>query len=129
MFRWFFYFLAIARPKIKVKQKSPRKRIKKETEPNPVVKEEVPEQTEDSILEEPVVEEPKKVKKEIVKVKEKAQSGMIELVLDMQYNAIEAIVMTLCLWSSLLAFISLHFLRTTLKMEPIFLGFWDEIQI
>jgi len=61
------------------------------------VKEEVPEQTEDSILEEPVVEEPKKVKKEIVKVKEKAQSGMIELVLDMQYNAIEAIVMTLCL--------------------------------
>ena len=63
------------------------------------MKEEVPEQTEDSILEEPVVEEPKKVKKEIVKVKEKTQSGMIELVLDiyMQYNAIEAIVMTLCL--------------------------------
>ena len=65
---------AIARPKIKVKQKSPRKKIKKETEPNPVVKEEVPEQTEDSILEEPVVEEPRKVKKEIVKVKDRAQS-------------------------------------------------------
>ena len=83
MFWWFFYFLAIARPKIKVKQKSPRKKIKKETEPNPVVKEEVPEQTEDSILEEPVVEEPRKVKKEIVKVKDRAQSGMIELELDM----------------------------------------------
>jgi hypothetical protein len=69
--------------KIKVKQKSPRKKIKKETEPNPVVKEEVPEQTEDSILEEPVVEEPRKVKKEIVKVKDRAQSGMIELELDM----------------------------------------------
>jgi hypothetical protein len=47
------------------------------------VKEEVPEQTEDSILEEPVVEEPRKVKKEIVKVKDRAQSGMIELELDM----------------------------------------------
>lgn len=96
------------------------------------MKEEVPEQTEDSILEEPVVEEPKKVKKDIVKVKEKAQSGMIELVLDiyMQYNAIEAIVMTLCL----IIFVRFHF--SSFFQNHIENGtnllrllFWDEIQI
>lgn len=95
------------------------------------MKEEVPEQKEDSILEEPVVEEPKKVKKEIVKVKEKAQSG-IELVLDiyMQYNAIEASHD----FVSVIIFVRFHF--SSFFQNHIENGtnllrllFWDEIQI